>query len=170
MGNVNQTFNAVTSNMYKRADRRFHPLLELALMLNQLYGMTYFTDLTLLAHLVAISLNVDAKTLMEEPHADLRMRLIRLEDLRNIFFSQCFNWIVFVKPDRMKDNMITLERAITMLEDYVAGCQQLQEPPCKVMDERKEGYNIIHRLTKHKSHCSIIMQVNSCKGKLSHVP
>lgn len=168
---VNQAFNAVTSNMYKRADRRFHPLLELALMLNQLYGMTYFTDLTLLAHLVAISLNVDAKTLMEEPHADLRRRLIRLEDLRNIFFSQCFNWIEFVKQTRVKDNMITLERAITILEDYVAGCQQLQEPPNEVKDVRKEGYDIIRRLTtKHKSHCSIIMQVMYCKGKLSQVP
>jgi len=63
---INQAFTAVSHNMYKRTDKRFHPLLELAIMLNQLFSNTYFTDLTLLMHLVAISLNVNAKDLKEE--------------------------------------------------------------------------------------------------------
>ena len=82
-------------NVFKRTDKRFHPLFELALMLNQLFGITYFTDCTLLGHLVAISLNVDAKTLMKETKEDLRNRLVRLEDLKNIFFFQNFNWFRF---------------------------------------------------------------------------
>jgi len=97
-------------------------------MLNQLFGISYFTDCTLLGHLVAISLNLGAKTLMEETREDLRARLVRLEDLRNIFFFQRFNWFRFKKLSMEQENSITLERAITMLEDYAIICNRKGHP------------------------------------------
>lgn len=120
---INHAFTAVTPNMYKRADKRFHPLLELAIMLNQLFSNTYFADLTLLMHLVAISLNVNAKDLKDEAEENIRKRLVRLEDLRNIFFFQVFNWFRFKKLRMQQENTVTLDRAIQMLESYAIGCR-----------------------------------------------
>ena len=168
---VNQTFNAVTSYMYKRPDKRFHPLLELAVLLNQLIGVTYFNDLTLLGHLVALSLNKDASTLRNESWPALRARLMNLENLRDIFFSWGRNWFSFVKQTRrLKDNMTTLSHAIKYLEDYVAGCQQVSEGQVVVDLKRKRGYEAIKEMTKHKANSAIIMQIVYCKGYLSDIP
>lgn len=102
---INEHFNAVAPQVFKKDDRVLHPLMELAIMINQLFGLTYFSDLTMLGHLVAVSFGVSAKMLLGLPHKELRARLTNLEHLRDVFFAEKFNFFKFEKPrqESMRD-------------------------------------------------------------------
>lgn len=166
---INHAFIAVTANMYKRQVESYQPLLELAIMLNQLFSCTYFTDLTLLLHLVALSIGVNAQVLKGEAEDALRARLANLEQLQNIFFYQNFNWFRFVKPVNFVDHMITLDKAIQMLEDYAIGCKHNPMGPAAQEERWSQDHDFIRKLAK-RSQDTIILQIHYVKGELSKVP
>jgi hypothetical protein len=170
LAQVSEGFRAVTANMFKKADARYHPLLELGILINQLFGMTYFTDLTMVGHLVAISFGVSLKEVVNADHAQLRHMLSQIEHLRDIFFSKSFNYFCFEQPANFNGNMIPLDRAITMLQDNVMVVQGNEAESDSVSEERMANYNAIRRLLKHRTSVCIVMQIRYCKGSLSAVP
>jgi hypothetical protein len=132
--------------------------------------MTYFTDLTMLGHLVAVAHGCSLKGVINSNHSELLHRLDSLETLNDIFFVEDFNFFRFEQPSCSKNDMITLDRAVGMLQDYYEGMQDLEKKQMSVVSPKyQQGYNMIRRLLKHKSVC-IVMQLRFCKGKLSKIP
>lgn len=135
-----------------------HPLFELAVMLNQLFGITYFSDLSMLAHLVSISTGVSAKELLELPHAELRTILDKLNKLNNIFFTEKFNFLSFetVKNGTLSD--FGLEEAMRILFAYLVGYERLVER-FGANSNTLGPYNLIHGIVKSRFSPCIIMQI-----------
>jgi hypothetical protein len=156
LGFINETFNAIAPQFYKKADRKTHPLFELAVLINQLFGMTYISDLSMLAHLVSISYGVNCKLLLDLPHPELRAKFANLSKLRDVFFLEKFNFIKFRRAKKAELTEILLSDALSMLEDYLITSQLLAErKPLEA--KRARGHECIEYLVSDPFSSCIVM-------------
>lgn len=98
--------------------------------------MTYFTDLTMLGHLVAVAHGCSLKGVINSNPSELLHRVDRLETLNDIFFVEDFNFFRFDQPSCFKNDMITLDRAVSMLQDYYEGLQDLEKRQMTVVNPK----------------------------------
>jgi len=130
-------------------------------MINQLFGITYFSDLTMLGHLVAVSFGVSAKTILGWSFKELRAHLTKLELLCDVFFAEKFNYFKFEKVEQEGKEAMTLNSALNVLQDFLQNCQDIEKGNPE-NPERKSGYNLINDIVKWKFSSCIVMQIRYC--------
>lgn len=158
-------FAAFTSKGQKNTAFMHHSVVELMGLINQLFSLTYFTEPAMLYQLIAVSLGEALPAFIERKKKEISSKLSRIEDLRDIFFCERFNFLRFVKTPEPGLRHLGLERVLDYLHAFTQENITHHAGDNLTRDEKKAGKELIKKLMTASSgmySTGFVMRIELC--------
>lgn len=160
---VNVPYHAFTNNAIKKTEFLTHPITELMGLINQLFGVTYISEPTMLYWLVSMAIDQPLDVLT---NVDLLRPLLKdIEKLRHIFFCERWKFIQFTKAKTPMLHEMELDDALLLMQQYFQ-CDTVGKKKQRFNKEDVARFDQFVRDNKAMGSSGFIIQVQHCTTKL----